>query len=50
MADPKMILVPVALREDYLMAHMHFPVDLTQAEAEKISRVILAYPSPQPKD
>ena len=46
MADPKMTLVPIALREDGTAARMHFPADITREEAEKIARVILAYASP----
>jgi len=36
------LTLPVALRSD-LSAHLRFPVDLSQDEAEKLSRVVLAY-------
>jgi hypothetical protein len=38
-----MILVPILLRADGITARIHFPANLTEAEAEKISRVIKAY-------
>jgi hypothetical protein len=36
------ILVPLAIREDERV-QIHFPADITRAEAEKVARVILAY-------
>ena len=43
MADyPRMLLVPVAIRDD-IEVRLHFPADIAQAEAEKVARVILAY-------
>jgi hypothetical protein len=36
------IIVPIAIRDD-TEARLQIPVDLTHAEAEKISRVVLAY-------
>lgn len=42
---PRMMLVPIALR-DGLEVRMHFPADITKAEAEKVARVIMAYATP----
>lgn len=38
-----MTLVPVMLRQDGTTARIHFPTDLTEAEADKIARVVKAY-------
>ncbi len=38
-----MTLVPIVLRADGTTARVHFPTDLTPAEADKIARVIKAY-------
>jgi hypothetical protein len=36
------IVVPVAIREDEVV-RLHFPADITPAEASKVARVIAAY-------
>jgi hypothetical protein len=38
------ILVPIAIREED-MVRIHFPADITPAEAERVARVIRAYAS-----
>jgi len=40
-----MTLVPIPLRGDGTACRIHFPIDITQEEAEKVARVILAYAS-----
>ena len=42
-----MILVPILLRADGITARIHFPANLTEAEADKISRVLKAYATPK---
>lgn len=38
-----MILVPILLRADGITVRVHFPANLTEAEADKIARVVKAY-------
>jgi len=42
MSEPPWIVVPIAIRDGETV-RMHFPADLTPAEAEKVARVIRAY-------
>lgn len=35
-------VIPIPLREDFT-ARIHIPLDLTEAEAEKIARVVKSY-------
>jgi hypothetical protein len=37
-------VIPIPLRAD-VTAHVHIPLDLTEAEARKIAAVVLAYAS-----
>ncbi len=37
-------VIPIPLRAD-VVAHIHIPLDLTEAEARKIAAVVLAYAS-----
>lgn len=39
-------VIPIPLRKD-VTAHVHIPLDLTEAEAEKIARVLKAYAGPK---
>lgn len=39
-------VIPIPLREDFT-ARVHIPLDLTEAEAEKIARVVKAYAGPK---
>lgn len=44
-----MILVPILIRPDGITVRVNFPADLTEAEADKIARVIKAYATTQEK-
>lgn len=46
-SDPDMVLVPIPLRES-VTARVHFPLDLTPAEARKIGAVVAAYAQQDP--
>lgn len=39
---PRPDVIPIPLREN-VVAHVHIPLDLTMAEADKIARVIKTY-------
>lgn len=39
------LIIPIALRAD-LIVRIQLPCDLTQEEAEKIARVVIAYAPP----
>lgn len=45
MRETQYIVVPIAIR-DYEHVRIHFPVDITPEEAEKVARVIKAYAVP----
>jgi hypothetical protein len=39
-------IIPIPLRADFVV-RLHIPTDLTEAEAEKIARVVKAYAGPK---
>jgi hypothetical protein len=43
MRAPHVRVVPIQIRPDLAISIGPIPLDLTQAEAEKVARVILAY-------
>lgn len=41
-----MIIIPIQIRDDVLVQIGNLPIDLTEAEARKIARTVMAYATP----